>query len=214
MEQFSHLKHGLIVGLTGGIASGKSTLSAYFVRLGLPVLDADEIARELVQPGTPLAEELRQAFGPRYFHADGSVNRAQLRRLALEDEAARKSLEGLVHPQVYRTLWARAESLDVPCCILSVPLLVETAQTGCVHRVLVIDCPPALQRRRLAQRPGLAPADIDKLLAIQCDRETRLRYAHEAVYNTGNLAALEKQAVACQRFYRALAQSRLPVVAE
>jgi dephospho-CoA kinase len=196
----------LIIGLTGGIASGKSAVAEGFVQLGAPLLDADQVARELTAPGAPLLERIRARFGAAYFHSDNSLNRSALRRLMLDDDSARADLENLLHPPIYRILWQRAREISAPYCLVSVPLLIETGHADQVDRLLVVDCPPALQRRRLAERDRAAPADIEKLLRIQCARQTRLALADEVIYNSHDLAALMRQVCALDVFYQVLSK--------
>ncbi len=200
------------VGLTGGIACGKSSVSRLFEALGVPVLDADQIARELVRPETPAWREILRYFGEEILDAEGNLQRNLLRSRILEDDPARHELEAILHPRVYRRLEREVAGLEggAGYCILSVPLLVETGGLERVDRVLVVDCAEETQRRRLAQRDGLTAGHIEKLLAIQCRRDTRLAHAHEIIHNDGSLEELPKQVEEFHWFYSQLAKSGLP----
>jgi dephospho-CoA kinase len=184
----------LIVGLTGGIGSGKSTVSRCFSELGVPVVDADEIAREVVAPGQPALEEIGHAFGPSVMDDQGRLRRDRLRRLVFSDPAQRRRLEHILHPRIRQVMARRLARLSAPYCIVSIPLLVETDQRDMVHRVLVIDAPEALQYERIRRRDGASDADIAAIIATQAGREQRLAAADDVIVNDGDVDKL-KQAV-------------------
>lgn len=173
------------VGLTGGIASGKSLVAGMFAALGVPVIDTDVLAREVVAPGAPALAEIARAFGPDVLQADGSLDRGQLRQLALGDPRRRQQLEDITHPRILALMEARCREAGGPYQLLVVPLLVEAGLTGRVDRVLVVDCPEELQRQRLQARDGETGPGADRLLAAQLDRAGRLARADDVLDNSG-----------------------------
>ncbi|HKK13182.1 MAG TPA: dephospho-CoA kinase [Gammaproteobacteria bacterium] len=194
----------LKIGLTGGIGSGKSTVARYFADLGIPVVDADVIARELVTPGSDALAAIVDAFGPDFLRPDGTLDRARLGAHVFSDPAARRRLEGILHPPVLQAMTERAARLEGPYCILVIPLLLETGQSGLVDRVLVVDAPPELQRRRVAARDALDADRIEAVLAAQTDRTSRLDRANDVIVNDGSCADLRAQVADLHQRYLAL----------
>ncbi len=194
-----------IVGLTGGLASGKSTVAKFFAALGVPVIDADAIAREVVAPGSPALAAIVDRFGPQVLRADGTLNRAELRERVFHDPAQRSALEAILHPRILKDMQRRAAQLEAPYCLFMIPLLVESGQTRQVDRVLVVDAPLALQRRRAQERDGLSPQTIDAILAAQAQRSTRLAAADDVLRNDADLDALRAGVAALHTRYLALA---------
>ncbi|MFO1494652.1 MAG: dephospho-CoA kinase [Lysobacterales bacterium] len=194
-----------VVGLTGGIASGKSAVAAALVQLGATLVDTDVIAREVVEPGSEGLAAVCARFGPDVLTADGSLDRAALRRRVFEDAPARQSLEAILHPRIRAVAAAQVGAAAGPYVVLAVPLLVESAQYDWVQRVLVVDCDPASQRARLQARDGISVDLADRMLAAQADRPARLACADEVIRNTGSLDALQRQARCCHRRYLTLA---------
>ena len=186
--------HPLRIGLTGGIGSGKSTVSGRFAGLGVPVIDADEIARELVAPGAPGLAPVVAAFGTGILDEAGLLDRARLRRIVFADPARRRELEAILHPLVRQEIQRRVLEISAPYCIVAIPLLVETGQADLVDRVLVVDAPEALQRSRLAARAGWTEDDVEAAIRSQAPREARLRAADDVIVNDADLTAL-RQAV-------------------
>lgn len=183
----------LRIGLTGGIASGKSAASAHFARLGAAVIDTDQLSRELVEPGQPALAEIVSAFGPAILQADGRLDRAGLRDLVFADQGHRRRLEAILHPRIRSGMLARAERTAAPYVIFVVPLLAETGQHELVDRVLVVDLPRELQRARLQQRDRLDPTRVEQMLAAQADRGARNDLADDIIDNSGDLASLHAQ---------------------
>ncbi len=195
----------LKIGLTGGIASGKSAAAEVFAGLGVPVIDADVIARERVAPGSEALAEIVRAFGPEMLTPAGELDRARLRRRVFADAEARARLEAILHPRIREALLARLERLDAPYVVLVIPLLVEAGWQDLVDRVLVIDAPQALQRERLMRRDGLSAAEAEAMLAAQADRATRRAAADDRVVNDGSLDDLRADIEKLHGHYLALA---------
>lgn len=195
----------LRVGLTGGIASGKSEAARQFAALDVPVLDADAIARDLVAPGSPLLAEILAAFGEQLRLPDGSLDRAALGARVFRDPAQRRRLEALTHPAIQAEMHARLAKLEAPYVILMIPLLVEAGLTNQVDRILVIDVPEPLQRARIARRDGHDPERIAQILAAQVDRRSRLAVADDVIVNDGDLDDLARAVKQQHRRYLAMA---------
>lgn len=193
------------VGLTGGIASGKSSAASLFSALGVPVIDADAISREVTAPGTALLARIAERFGARYLRADGSLDRRALRELVFCDTKARADLESLTHPAIFQAIEARAAAAGGPYQILELPLLVEKSHASLVDRVLVIDCDEALQIRRLQARDGSTVEQARAILGAQASRATRLEAADDVITNDGDLHSLRDQVERCHMRYLGLA---------
>jgi dephospho-CoA kinase len=178
------------VGLTGGIASGKSTVAALFAELGVPVIDLDEVAREVVAPGTALLARVLERFGPGVRAADGSLNRRALREIVFRDHAARRDLEALLHPAILARTEERLAAAGGPYQIVVIPLLAEGGGAARYDRVLLVDCDEALQRSRLARRDGADPALIEAALAAQATRAARRAIASDVILNEDSPEAL------------------------
>ena len=199
-----------VVGLTGGIGSGKSAAADAFAALGVSVVDTDAIAHELTAPGGVAMPGLVAAFGAEVAAVDGALDRARMRRLVFADPAARERLEAILHPLI-RTLSAERCRLALsPYVILAVPLLVEsgTYRERC-SRIVVVDCPESLQISRVMARNGLAEAEVRAIMATQASRAERLAVADDVIANDGDLANLEKQVGELHRRYLQLS-SQIP----
>lgn len=198
----------LIVALTGGIASGKSTVARLFAERGVPVLDADEAARAVVVPGSEGLREVVAAFGPEVLDRQGELDRAALRRMVFSDETARRRLEAILHPLIERHLRAAlGERLrENPAYVLVVvPLLAEVGRYAWIDRVLVVDAPESLQRQRLIDRDRIEPELADRMIAAQVGRKARLALAEELILNDGTPEGLAERVAELDRFYRRLA---------
>lgn len=190
----------VVVGLTGGIGSGKSTVAARFEALGATVVDTDEISRRLTGPGGAAIDRLAAEFGAKYLTAEGALDRAAMRRLAFEDPGGRARLEAILHPAIRAAADEALAAAAGPYAMVVVPLLYETrGYAGRVARVLVVDCPEALQVERTAARSGLAPGEVRAIMAAQWPRWRRLQMADDVVWNGGEPAELEPQ---CERLHR------------
>ncbi|MBU2842692.1 dephospho-CoA kinase [Acidithiobacillus thiooxidans] len=184
------------IGLTGGVASGKSTVAEMLRTLGAHILDADLMARELVEPGQPAFAEIVRQWGPQYLQADGCLDRSLLRERIFSDPAAKKWLESLLHPQIRQLFLDRSQSLqkDLSEAVIVwvVPLLVENHYQVLLDQVLVIDCPNALQIERLQLRPGWSNAQIEAVLAAQLPRAERNAAADYVINNEKDVQALHE----------------------
>jgi dephospho-CoA kinase len=198
------------VALTGGIASGKTTVSNLFAALGVTIVDTDLLAREVVAPGTALLAEIARHFGPAILAADGSLDRRQLRERVFADAAERRWLEQHTHPAIRTLTDERSAAAPGPYCIVAIPLLVETNGAKRFDRVLVVDSEPELQVQRLMLRDGVTRAAALDMLAAQASREARLAIADDVVHNNGDqLSSLRDQVEALHRAYTAAASSKL-----
>jgi len=195
----------LIIGLTGGIGSGKSTVARCFSALGTPVIDADEIAHELVTPGSPALKTILTRFGPAILTRRGELDRAELRQIIFDEPQQRRALEAILHPLIYQEMHRRISRIDAPYCILCIPLLVETRADAPVERILVIDSPPELQRLRTMARDGLSAAEFSAIAQSQASREQRLAVADDLIVNNNGREALRRQVEALHRKYLEMA---------
>jgi dephospho-CoA kinase len=183
-----------VVGLTGGIGSGKSVAADIFAELGAEVIDTDAIARELSAPGGAAIEPIRAAFGASMIAADGALERAAMRRAVFSDAGARKRLEAILHPMIRLEADARCMNSSAPYIVLVVPLLVETGfYLGRLERVLVIDCAEETQITRAAARSGLSAEQVRAIMATQASRQERLDAADDVIDNDGTIDALRRQ---------------------
>lgn len=194
----------LVIGLTGGIGSGKSTCAALFSELGVPVIDADELAHALVAPGEPALAAIIKAFGPEYLAADGQLDRGRLRQQVFAEPASRRRLEAILHPLIRSNIKELVDTVQAPYCIVSIPLLLETGQTDLVDRILVIDIPEALQLERTAVRDRLAVDEIRPVLESQAGRSERLTAADDVISNTGSVEELAVKVEALHEKYSSL----------
>ena len=194
------------VGLTGGIASGKSTVARLFAALGIPVIDSDELAREVVASGQPLLTRIASRFGAHVIAADGSLNRRALRDMVFADPKARADLEGLTHPAIAEASERRAREAGGPYQIHAIPLLVEKKIESRVDRVLVVDCDEVVQIRRVQARDGSTLDQARAILAAQASRSARLEVADDVITNDGDLQGLRRQVEKLHARYLVLAE--------
>jgi dephospho-CoA kinase len=196
------------IGLTGGIASGKSALEKAFAAHGIVVADADLLAREVVQPGMPALVAVMEHFGPDVLLADGQLNRAALRQRVFGDDGERRALEAILHPAIRVRLHEICRQATSPYAIAMIPLLTEgggRAAYPWLHRILVVDTPTAVQKARLMQRDGIDAALAEKMMAAQASRADRLALADDIVVNDGGITHLQRAADDLHRRYLALA---------
>jgi dephospho-CoA kinase len=194
------------VGLTGGIASGKTTVARLFEALGVPVIDTDVLAREVVAPGQPLLGQIAARFGGQVIAADGSLDRGALRAKVFADPSARSELEQLTHPAIRALLEQRSRAARGEYQILVIPLLVETGRATPVDRVLVVDSSEEMQIRRLQARDGSTLEQARQILAAQASREARLAAADDVILNETGLGAVRDRVAELHELYRKLAR--------
>ncbi len=193
------------VGLTGGVASGKSTIAELFERLGATVIDTDRIARAIVAPGRPALAALVAALGTGILGTGGVLDRAGLRRRIFADPTARRTVEGILHPAIMDELERQSRVAGGPYQVLVIPLLVEGRHAGLVDQVLVVDCPPELQVERLMRRDGETRESAQAMLDAQATREARLAAADDVIRNDGKSGDLAARVAELDRRYRNMA---------
>jgi dephospho-CoA kinase len=191
----------LRIGLTGGIASGKTTVANLFAGLGVTIVDTDVLSREVVAPGSTLLRQITERFSMAVQNGDGSLNRQELRKRIFEDPEQRKWLEALLHPAIRKLTDERSAAATGPYVIVAIPLLVETGGASRFDRVLVVDCDPEVQLARLMARDGSTREEAQRMLAAQASREARLAVADDVIRNDGDLAHLRDQVEEVHRQY-------------
>ncbi len=179
------------VGLTGGIASGKTTVADLLASHGAQIIDTDIIAREVVEPGMPALDEIRAAFGDDVFHEDERLDRRALRSRIFADPAARAQLEGILHPKIRDATLREAATPDGPYQVIVVPLLTGSELAAAMDRILVVDCEESTQVARLLARDAESEDQARRILAAQASREERLAIADDVIMNDGSLDELE-----------------------
>ena len=198
----------LVIGLTGGIGSGKSAAADAFAKLGATVVDTDLIAHELSAPGGAAVAEIARQFGKAFIDATGAMDRKRMRALVFSDAEEKQRLEALLHPMIRAESQRRIEAAAGPYVVHVVPLLVESPDyRQRVGRVLVVDCPEELQVARVRQRSMLPEGEIKRIIASQIQRERRLAAADDVIDNSGSIAALQQQVEKLHEKYLALASA-------
>lgn len=197
----------LRIGLTGGIASGKSTVAELFAEYGIPVIDTDVVARELVQPGKPALDEIRSTFGDKVFDSGGRLDRKSMRELVFSDALRREELESILHPRIREETVARSNATAGPYQIIVVPLLVGSPIQQFMDRILVVDCDEDIQLRRLLARDAENEDQAHRILAAQASRNDRLAIADDVITNDDDLASARSQVDALHSRYLTLADS-------
>jgi dephospho-CoA kinase len=200
----------LRIGLTGGVASGKSTVADAFARLGVPIVDTDRLAREVVEAGQPALATVVSEFGPGILGPDGRLDRRRLRALVFADSGRRRRLEAILHPAIRAAMAAEVAAITAPYVVVAIPLLVESAQQSAFDRVLVVDCPPEIQLARLIERDRESTDGARAILAAQAGRDARLAAADDVLKNTGSLADLDAAVRDLHARYLALAAGSRP----
>ena len=195
----------LVIALTGGIASGKSAVADLFDRLGVTVIDADQVARQVVEPGTATLEKIVAAFGAEILDSSGHLDRQRLRARVFANPAQREILESITHPAIREEMTRQARSANGVYQIHVIPLLVETGRAREYDRVLLVDCPEEDQIRRLLERDDTNLQQAQQILAAQAKRADRLDVADDVIVNTGTLQDLEQFVLTLHRNYELLA---------
>jgi dephospho-CoA kinase len=195
----------LRVGLTGGIGSGKSTIASLFVMRGVPVIDTDEIARSLTEPGQECYDEIVRVFGDAILDGNRRINREQLRERVFDNADERHRLEAILHPRIRVIVRKKLTALEAPYVIVVVPLLIESGFTDLVDRVLVVDTLENVQIQRTATRSGLSEPEIRKIMSAQASRAQRLQLANDVIENNGDRKQLEAEVERMHQWYLSLA---------
>jgi len=193
------------VGLTGGVASGKSTVSQLFSELGTTIIDADVIAKQLLEKDTDCYQQVIRLFGKSITFDNGEINRSFLRDVVFNDAQAKLQLEKILHPEVRKRMLAAAEKCETAYCILVVPLLVEANMQDLVDRTLVIDIPDKTQLQRLMQRDNLTESQAQNIVNNQATRHKRLHIANDIIDNQTDIKSLRQKVEQLHHFYRELA---------
>ena len=192
------------IGLTGGIASGKTTVANMFADLGVELVDTDIIARDVVEPGQPALDEIRDAFGNSVIDDAGVLDRRQLRSIVFADAAKRKQLEGILHPKIRAEAARQSAAAAGPYHLVVVPLMVESPMRDEMARVLVVDCSEETQLKRLLARDLESADQAQRMLAAQATREERLAIANDVISNDGDLTETRRQVSELHAFYLSL----------
>lgn len=196
----------LVVGLTGGIGSGKSTAARFFSELHVNIIDADHIARDLMAQDE-ISQPIIDHFGAKICDAKGQLNRHLLRQLIFVEAPARAWLEDFLHPKIREKIMALIARSESPYVIVVIPLLVETQKEDYINRILVIDAPEAVQISRVADRDGISAKEAKMILAAQAQRQTRLAMANDVIENTDTLSGLKNKIRSLHGYYLQIAQS-------
>mgnify|MGYP003937255367 CR=1 FL=1 len=205
----------LKVGITGGIGSGKSAVTERFAALGVPVIDADLVSRELVAPGQPALDEIARHFGGHVIDTQGRLLRPVLRDIVFNHAPARQALNDILHPRIHARLHADAHAADYPYALLAIPLLAESKHGyGWLDRVLLVDVPVEVQIERAMRRDGMDRVAAEQLIATQASREDRLKIADDVIDNSGPIEALDAIVERLHAFYLKLAEDRAAALDE
>ena len=196
----------MIVGLTGGIGSGKSAAANFFQNEGITVIDADDLSREVIEQDTPGFEKIVDCFGSAIIDSDGSINRAFLRQEVFDDEKKKKLLESIIHPLVRDLMIEKIAASQSPYSIIMVPLIFETNSMSNYNRILVIDCDPIVQLERAMLRDKNSKIQIQKIIDSQCSREERISIANDVIPNNDSLENLKIRSIAMHKFYLGLSK--------
>lgn len=181
----------LVIGLTGGIGSGKSTVTQLFEKRNIPVIDTDIIARELVKQGQPALKEIIKAFGDLVIQDDGELDRQALAKIIFKNEHARKKLENILHPRIQKAMIEQINNMSAPYVIAVIPLLIETQQSNHVDHILVVDCPEEIQIKRIKQRDNRDEQQIKEIMDSQVSRQKRLTAADDVIENQADISELD-----------------------
>ncbi len=196
----------LIIGLTGGIGSGKSVASDKFASLGITVVDADVASRTVVEPGKPALKEIEDHFGPEVLEKNGTLNRSKLREIITSNAKERKWLESVLHPRIGEQITKEISESKSPYTLFVAPLLLETNSQAMCSRIVVVDVPQEIQIKRTAQRDQVSSDQVEKLVSAQMKRDSRLERADDVLSNTGTIEELEKKVEELHKKYLKMAE--------
>ncbi|MBL1141637.1 MAG: dephospho-CoA kinase [Proteobacteria bacterium] len=185
----------LRIALTGGIGSGKSTVSSMFHQLGVPIIDSDIISRDIVKPDRPCLNEIIHEFGNELLTKSGTLNRQKLRSIIFHDDSAKKKLEEILHPVIYQEIENQVSRLNYPYCLIVIPLLIETRAMERFDKILVVDAPETIQIERAHHRDNTSEKNIEKILKSQISRKQRLKYADFVIENKLGINELNNSVV-------------------
>ena len=198
----------LKIALTGGIGSGKTTVSDYFRKLGVPVIDADEASHKITQAGEPAVQKISDAFGDSVVDCDGNLDRTALRNIVFGDPESRKLLESILHPEIRRRMNEAASRTQSPYCLFSIPLLIETDQHTSYDRILVVEASEDRRRSWIQARSDLTQSEITAILAAQVSDEQRRRAADDLLINDGGIDDLHARIERLHQTYLALSTAQ------
>ena len=198
----------LKIALTGGIGSGKTTVSDYFRKLGVPVIDADETSHEVTQAGAPAVQQIVDVFGDSVLDRDGNLDRTALRNIVFGDTESRKQLESILHPEIRRRMNDAASRTQSPYCLFSIPLLIETSQHTSYDRILVVETSEDRRRTWIQARSDLTESEITAILSAQVSDEQRRRAADDLLINDGGIDDLHARIDRLHQRYLALARGQ------
>jgi dephospho-CoA kinase len=204
----------LKIGLTGGIGCGKSTVARIFEQLKTPVIDADEIAHQLVAIGQPALAQIQQDFGTRVFKPDGSLDRKKLSEIVFSDPKQKQKLESILHPLVYQSIQAKITQLNTPYCIICIPLIFETNMTHLVDRILVVDCSVETQIERVRKRDNMAIERIQSIIDSQVSRAFRKAHTNDLIDNSVTDDRLAEEVKKLHNLYLSLSNYQDKLVCE
>ena len=196
----------LAVGITGGIGSGKSAAADRFSELGVPIIDADVIARQIVEPGRPACRKVIDAFGDEVASDDGGLNRAKLRKIIFSEPEKKTLLENILHPEIHAEILRQIAELSTPYTIVVIPLLAESKRQYPLDRILVIDAPAELQVSRVCARDDQSESEVKRVIQLQSSRPDRLAIADDVIENTGSLQSVRNSVDALHGKYLAIAR--------
>jgi dephospho-CoA kinase len=194
-----------VVVLTGGIASGKSAVSDLFAAKGVPVIDTDVIARQMVRSGGPALRQIADEFGPEFLDAEGNLDRRKMRTAIFSDPGKKKRLERILHPAIAAEALRQVSACTEPWCLLVIPLLAESSRYPWIHRVLVVDAQESVQIERVMARDDIDRQQAEAILSAQASRLERLKLADDVIENNGGLDGLQPKVDLLYRKYNALA---------
>ena len=195
----------LTIGLTGGVASGKSLVESQFRALNVPVLDADQVSRDVVAPPSAALDEVARQFGSEFITPEGGLDRRRMRELVFTDPGAKKRLEAILHPHIRQRLLQWRDAQTAPYCMISVAILLEAGMNTLVDRVLVIDVPVETQLARLTARDNITETLANNMIATQTQRQVRLDAAHDVIQNIGTPEQTRREVERLHRLYLELA---------
>lgn len=198
----------LVIGLTGGIGAGKTTVSELFAQQGVPIIDADVIARNLTKPNEPAFLDILDHFEDAVLLENGTLDRAKIREIIFANPHERLWLESYLHPLIRQEIAATIAKLKAPYCIIVIPLLVEVEPYPFIDRILVVDAIPELQVERVKTRDNVSAAEVLAIINTQIDREKRLTIAHDVIHNEGDLKALAYEVEKLHHFYTELSHNK------